>query len=82
MSDPTEGIRRLMVEEINVAPLERVELEKKYGTIYNTRELQLVFEVHGFLAPFVSVKRKSDGVEGIMMFQHLPRYYFNFKENI
>ena len=80
MSDPTEGIRRTMVETINADPLERFELEKKYGIVYNTQELQLLFEVKGFLAPFISVKRKSDGVMGVLMFQHSPRYYFNFQK--
>jgi hypothetical protein len=33
------------------------------------------------MAPFVVVRRKSDGVKGSMMFQHMPRYYFSFRED-
>ena len=34
--------------------------------------------MHGFLAPFIVVTRKSDGVKGSMEFTHSPRMYFNF----
>lgn len=79
MFDPTEQARRGMVEEINFAPLERPDLEKQYGQVWDTRELGDDFEVLGFLAPFVIVRRKSDGVKGSLMFQHLPRFYFSFE---
>jgi hypothetical protein len=34
--------------------------------------------VIGFLAPFVVVRRKIDGVKGSLEFQHHPRFYFGF----
>ena len=80
MSDPTEPIRRLMVAQINAEEARRADLEARYGQAWSTAELQRDFEVLGFLAPFVRVVRKADGVEGLMMFQHMPRYYFDFKE--
>lgn len=46
---------------------------------WNTQELQEDFEVIGFLAPFVVVKRKSDGVRGTLMFTHSPRLYSNWE---
>ena len=78
--DPTEGIRRVMVAAINSDPGERELLEKEHGQVWDTEQLKAEFEVTGFLAPFVSVRRKKDGVEGLMMFQHLPRYYWGFRE--
>lgn len=46
---------------------------------WNTQELQEDFEVIGFLAPFVVVKRKADGVRGTLMFTHAPRVYSNWE---
>lgn len=80
MSDPTENIRRQMVEEINSEAAERKEVEARYGQVWNTDELQAEFQVCGFGAPFVTVIRKSDGKKGSLMFQHRPRYYFSFTE--
>lgn len=79
MKDPTEDIRREMVGAINSDPNEREALETKYGQVWDTQQLGKDFEVKGFLAPFITVTRKSDGATGSMMFQHSPRYYFDFK---
>ena len=46
---------------------------------WSTAELQRDFEVIGFAAPFVVVKRKSDGVKGSLEFTHSPRVYFNWR---
>jgi hypothetical protein len=84
MSDPTEAIRREAVAQINSAvesnnsDTERTRLEALYGEVYNTDQIRENFEVLGFMAPFVVVKRKSDGKKGSMEFQHHPRFYFNF----
>lgn len=78
--DETEALRRLLVGEINSYPTERAALEAQYGQIWNTEELTRDFNVLGFLAPFVRVVRKADGMRGLMSFQHRPRYYFCFEE--
>ncbi len=57
---------------------ERMRLEEKYGEVWDTAELQKDFDVTGFLAPYVDVRRKSDGMTGSLEFQHSPRLYFNF----
>ena len=85
MNDPTESIRREMVKEINerkkTVEGSRECLEAKYGSqVWDTKELQKDFFVEGFLAPFVSVNRKSDNVKGTLEFQHSPRFYFNFSD--
>tara|TARA_R100000808_G_C2153561_1_gene163872 strand:- start:5078 stop:5296 length:219 start_codon:yes stop_codon:yes gene_type:complete len=49
------------------------------GRVWDTKELQEDFEVRQFAAPFVVVKRKSDGVIGSLEFQHQPRLYFDFE---
>ena len=60
--------------------MERDELQNKFGQVWNTSELQQDFEVQGFSAPFVVVKRRSDGKRGSLEFQHSPRYYHSFAE--
>jgi hypothetical protein len=49
------------------------------GETWDTETLQRDFVVQGFMAPFVAVKRKSDGVTGSLKFTHSPRVYFNFQ---
>lgn len=78
MSDPTEGIRREMVAEINAQPGSREALEAEHGQVWDTEQLREHYDVTGFGAPFVAVRRKADGVTGSLMFQHSPRYYFSF----
>jgi len=80
MEDPTEGIRRLLVERYNVAPGSRESLEIEYGEVYDTQQVQEKFEILGFMAPFVHCVRRSDGVKGMLTFQDRPRFYFDFRE--
>ena len=77
-SDPTESSRRQRVAEINADPGSREALEVQYGQVWDTSELQQDFTAMGFAAPFVIVRRKSDGQKGSLEFQHNPRFYFNF----
>jgi hypothetical protein len=79
MTDPTESIRREMVAEINTEPGSRAALEAKHGQVWDTDQLREEFQVIGFMAPLVVVRRKSDGVKGSLMFQHHPRFYFGFQ---
>ena len=48
-------------------------------TEWNTAELQEDYEVMGFLAGWCIVKRKSDGIKGVLDFDHAPRRYYNFQ---
>ena len=66
----------IKVEEV----AKRKELEEQYGQVWNTTELQEDFTVSGFMAPFVVVKRKSDNKRGSLSFDHMPRFYYDFKE--
>ncbi len=79
MSDPTEAIRRQQLTEINAQSGSREYLEAKHGKVWDTGELQDEFQALGFLAPYIVVRRKSDGVRGSLLFQNSPRYYFEFK---
>jgi hypothetical protein len=79
MNDPTEPLRRARSAEINTAPAGRAALEATYGRVWDTEGLGRDFEVVGFLAPYVVVRRKSDGQIGSLEFQHHPRFYFNFQ---
>ena len=78
MSDPTEAIRRQQVAEINADPGSREALEAMHEQVWSTQELGDDFEVLGFMAPYVVVRRRSDGAKGSLQFQHDPRFYFNF----
>lgn len=55
--------------------------DRPTGQTWDTTQLQEDFEVLAFLAPFVTVRRKSDGVTGSLEFSHSPRVYFGFKED-
>jgi hypothetical protein len=84
MSEPTvdgevERIRRGMAAAINASPSSREELPAVHGRVWDTGELQQDYEVLGFAAPFVVVRRRADGRRGSLMFQHCPRFYFLFQ---
>ena len=79
MSDPTEMVRKELLAEINAEPGGREALEAEHGRVWDTNQLREEFEVIGFMAPVVAVRRKSDGQKGSLMFQHSPRLYFDFQ---
>ena len=82
--DETEEIRRARLAEITSAvesqdaESERQRLEAQYGQVWDTAQFSQDFEVLGFMAPYVVVRRMADGCKGSLEFQHHPRFYFNF----
>lgn len=78
MEDVTEAIRRERLLEINAVPGSREALEAVHGKVWTTDELREEYEVVGFMAPVCVVRRKSDGRKGSVVFQHHPRFFFNF----
>lgn len=74
MIDPTEDIRREMMTSAKTHEDLAAAAER-----WDTDALRRDFDVLSFLAPFVSVRRKADGVKGTMEFTHSPRWYFNFE---
>jgi hypothetical protein len=79
MIDETEPLRRQRLVEINADPGSREALQAQHGQVWSTSELAEEFEVIGFMAPLVVVRRRSDGRKGSLEFQHNPRFYFNFQ---
>jgi len=79
-ADPTEACRRRRVAELNPG-VDRAELERRHGRVWDLRDLAADFIVVGFAAPYVVVRRKADGVVGSLEFQHEPRFYFEWKED-
>jgi hypothetical protein len=83
-NDETEPIRRKRLVEINSTveshdgETERKRVEAQYGRVWDTDQLSGEFEILGFMAPYVVVRRKADGRKGSLEFQHTPRFYFNF----
>lgn len=72
-----EWVRAKMVED-NV-PL--ADLVADRGPTWDTDALRAEFDVIGFAAPFVVVRRKADGVKGTLEFTHHPRVYFGWQED-
>jgi hypothetical protein len=60
------------------ADAERKRLESQYGQVLDTAQLSQDFEVLGFMAPCLVVRRRSDGRKGSLEFQHAPRFHFNY----
>lgn len=88
MQDNTENIRRDLVQNINAqvaedtteaAERKRLETEHGIGNVWDTSELTKKFEVQSFLAPFCLVIGRESGQKGTVMFQHYPRFYFDWK---
>lgn len=79
--DPTEEVRMVMTAVINALAGEREKLEQQYGQVWDSDELSRDFDVLAFLAPYVAVRRRSDGKAGTLLFQHSPRYYWGFEED-
>ena len=52
--------------------------ERPDGQTWTTEQLREEFVVDGFLAPYVTVTRKSDGARGTLQFQHNPRVYWGW----
>lgn len=46
---------------------------------WTTEQVRDEFDVLGFMAPYVVVVRRSDGVKGTLEFTHSPRLYFDFR---
>ncbi len=79
MSDPTAAIRKELLVAINAEPGSREALEAEHGQVWDTKQLGKDFEVLGFMAPFVVVKKRSSGIRGSLLFQHHPRLYHSFQ---
>jgi len=77
--DDTEAIRKELLVQINAEPGSREALEAEHGQVWDTKQLGEDFDVLGFAAPLVVVRRKNDGVKGSLFFQARPRFYFGFE---
>ena len=71
--DPTEGARRRLLAQVNSHAMDRSGLEARHGWVWDTVWLAQDFEVLGFAAPFVVVRRRTDQKLGSLLFQHHPR---------
>ena len=76
-ADPTAQARRDMIATGQPA----ADLSADQGQRWTTAELQRDFEVIGFAAPFVVVRRRSDGQRGSLEFTHQPRVYFGWRSD-
>jgi hypothetical protein len=81
LTETLEDARRVRLQEINTNAGDRARLEAQYGRVWETEELRSEFEVLGFMAPYVVVRRRSDNQKGSLEFQHHPRFYFSFTED-
>jgi hypothetical protein len=74
-----EVLQRNRMVELHETDHSREALEKQYGKVYTLEELRVEFEITGFAAPYVVVRRRSDNQVGTLEFVHMPRLYFNFE---
>lgn len=70
-----------MVSDFGIHDYSTGEMPAETEQSWDTRQLQEDFEVLGFRAPYVIVRRKSDGARGSLQFNHSPRVYFGFVED-
>ena len=77
--EEVELARRQRATELNRNPGSGSQLAARYGRVWSHDELARDFAVIGFAAPYVVVRRRSDGALGSFEFQHHPRFYFNFE---
>jgi hypothetical protein len=76
MSDDIEVTRR---REMIASGEVSHEAQTDPGPRWDTEALTRDFEVLEFAAPFVVVKRRSDGALGSLKFTHQPRVYFGWE---
>jgi hypothetical protein len=89
MIDETESYRRERQAQLNKLGHDfskeevtlLIELVKAYGKVWDLDGLREEFEVLGFMAPLVLVRRKADDKKGTLEFIHSPRLYFNWMED-
>lgn len=74
-----ELVRMIVCSYLNKRQYDRAALEQECGKVWSTEELCQDFEVLAFRAPYVVVKRREDQQLGSLLFQHAPRYYFEFE---
>ncbi len=76
--DPTIEIRRQVALVLNERPCSRAQLEGVFGRVWDASEMAAEFNVVGFQAPLVVVRRDTDQRLGSLIFTHDPRFYFAF----
>jgi len=70
MTDTTESTRRAIL----TTGQPKADLAAEQGQTWDTAALR-----SDFAAPFVVVKRRSDGAVGSLEFTHSPRVYFGWR---
>ncbi|HRR40152.1 MAG TPA: hypothetical protein P5244_02850 [Syntrophales bacterium] len=80
-----EELQRYLIAAVNeqipegaTQGTERLSLEKEYGKVWSPEELAKEFRVLSILAPLVYVRNITTGQTGTLLFQHYPRYYYDF----
>ena len=80
VADHTEEMRRFAMKEMAKKSASYEKLVAHYGkdNVWTSKQVMKTFEVTSFMAPYCTCVRKSDGQVGSLIFQHSPRFYFNF----
>lgn len=69
-----------MVDHLHIHDYSTGEMPGSDEQTWDTKQLGEDFEVLAFSAPFVIVRRRSDGSKGSLQFNHNPRVYWGFQE--
>jgi hypothetical protein len=75
-SEDDEFRRMQLMRITNANPKTYEQLIEEYGEVWTNEEFKEQFEHVAFLAPFVSAIHRETGEKRLLMFQHLPRFYF------
>ena len=80
IADHTEEMRRHAMKVMKDEPASFQDLVARFGAdnVWTTEQVRKLFEITSFMAPYCTCVRKSDGQVGSLIFQHSPRFYFNF----
>jgi len=72
----SQAFRKAIVPEM---PNELAKAQERGEQTWDSAQFLEEFTPLGFMAPFVAVVRKADGVKGSVQFTHMPRVYFGWQ---
>lgn len=79
MVDLIDRVQREMVLDRDRKCPARAQLEKTYGPVWSQAQMEDEFAVELMAYPFATVRRRSDGAAGTLMFRQSPRLYYSFQ---
>lgn len=76
-----DKLRKEYARKLNAKPRPRADLDRLFQITLDPEQLRENYEVISFFAPFVYVRNKFSNAEDILVFQHSPRFYWQFEQD-